>query len=234
MYGGDPFGPGLSGFCPHFNLPNFTFTPGWAPQGGCGFLGCVTPPNLVKLAVETIFKRVTGMSLPPVDLILSILRDPIGTARAIVESVLSPTVDLGSLALPLDGDGTLTEEELKQARIWLQEAHESIVKIFNENRAPAPKNWQVESKDISQTVHPEDPTIRGRNIIQLDARGVSHGRITIYPPAAGSFDEVFVTLGHEIGHFYLVGLSEEQLDDYGRGLLRVHKGGKYDGPAPPR
>lgn len=58
------------------------------------------------------------------------------------------------------------------------------------------------------------------------------GRITIYPRGARSFDELFITYGHEVGHFFLNTWSEKELDDYGRGLLNVYKGGTYNGPKP--
>jgi hypothetical protein len=47
-----------------------------------------------------IFKRATGMSLPPVGMIFSILRDPLGTVEAIFDSIVNPRV---SNSLPWDG-----------------------------------------------------------------------------------------------------------------------------------
>ena len=125
---------GHSGWCPHFNLPNFTFTPGWAPRNDCGFLGCVTPPNLVKLAVETIFKRVTGMSLPPVDLIFSILTNPIGTIEMIVDSVANPAVDFNPI-LPLTANEQLTSG-LYLLRNWVAEL-DQLKRLYEEAKERA-------------------------------------------------------------------------------------------------
>jgi hypothetical protein len=47
------------------------------------------------MAIDLILKKTVGVSLSQVDLIASILRDPIGTARAILDSI--GRVDLSPL-----------------------------------------------------------------------------------------------------------------------------------------
>jgi RHS repeat-associated protein len=151
-----------------------------------------------------------------------------------------PSGDVSQSGTYQDANGnpasTLTEAQQAQAEKWAQQSREGIVGIFDSNRAPAPRNWEIESITVSRTVNADDPLMRASNDIGTRISAgieVQVGRITIYPPGAGSFESVFIRVGHEIGHFFPHGtFTESQLTAYGTALWNVYNGGTYSGPQP--
>jgi hypothetical protein len=118
----------------------------------------------------------------------------------------------------------LTPGEQFQRRYWLQQIRKGVTGIFDSGRAPMPEGpWTIESADVLATGLPGDPSRAADIKISFGFRDLKIGRITISPHGATSFDELFISYGHEVAHFNLT-WTEETAEAYGRALLNVYKG----------
>lgn len=125
---------------------------------------------------------------------------------------------------------TLSAAEYVQARKWLDKSYKAIVDMWNSGKAPWPANGRYTLQGLGLSPAPGPDGALGLNKLHsvnpIIGPDMLEGTIVIYSGGALNFQELFLTLAHELAHFD-DSWSHAQQEWYARELWNVYNGGNY-------